>query len=114
MPSRHYQSREISMSLKACKENWHTCVGTSQTWQASANPSGKPLRLYVASQEQSVWALLAQENEEEKENALYYLSGRMTPNELNYSTIEKLCLALVFAIQKLKHYFQADIVHLIS
>ncbi|XP_070052704.1 uncharacterized protein [Nicotiana tomentosiformis] len=38
----------------------------------------------------------------------------MTPNELNYSPIEKLCLALVFSIQKLKHYFQAHVVRLVS
>ncbi|XP_070005688.1 uncharacterized protein [Nicotiana sylvestris] len=38
----------------------------------------------------------------------------MTPNELNYSPIEKLCLALVFSIQKLKHYFQAHVVCLVS
>nr|XP_027122221.1 uncharacterized protein LOC113739181 [Coffea arabica] len=68
---------------------------------------GKPLLLYIAAQERSVGALLAQENNEGKEVALYYLSRMMTPNELNYSPIEKLCLALIFAIQKLKHYFQA-------
>ncbi|XP_075076358.1 uncharacterized protein LOC142163010 [Nicotiana tabacum] len=38
----------------------------------------------------------------------------MTPNELKYSPIEKLCLALVFSIQKLKHYFQTHIVRLVS
>ncbi|XP_073119596.1 uncharacterized protein [Henckelia pumila] len=38
----------------------------------------------------------------------------MTPNELNYSPIEKLCLALIFVIQKLKHYFQAHTVRLVS
>ncbi|XP_070029623.1 uncharacterized protein [Nicotiana sylvestris] len=38
----------------------------------------------------------------------------MTPSELNYSPIEKLCLALVFSIQKLKHYFQAHVVRLVS
>ena len=38
----------------------------------------------------------------------------MTPNELNYSPIEKLCLALVFSIQKMKHYFQAHVFRLIS
>ncbi|XP_015089729.1 uncharacterized protein LOC107032662 [Solanum pennellii] len=38
----------------------------------------------------------------------------MTPNELNYLPIEKLCLALVFSIQKMKHYFQAHVVRLIS
>ncbi|XP_070005689.1 uncharacterized protein [Nicotiana sylvestris] len=38
----------------------------------------------------------------------------ITQNELNYSPIEKLCLALVFSIQNLKHYFQAHVVHLVS
>ncbi|XP_070039572.1 uncharacterized protein [Nicotiana tomentosiformis] len=52
---------------------------------------GKPLILYISAQERM-----------------------MTPNELNYSPIEKLCLALVFSIQKLKHYFQAHVVRLIS
>ena len=35
---------------------------------------GKALVLYIAAQEQSLGALLAQKNEEEKEKALYYLS----------------------------------------
>ncbi|XP_060190497.1 uncharacterized protein LOC132619680 [Lycium barbarum] len=75
---------------------------------------GKPLILYISAQERSVGALLAQENSEGKENSLYYFSRMMTPNKLNYTPIEKLCLVLVFSIQKLKHYFQAHSVNLIS
>ncbi|XP_057481966.1 uncharacterized protein LOC130768877 [Actinidia eriantha] len=75
---------------------------------------GRSLILYIAAQERLVGALLAQENDEGKENALYYLSRMMTHCELNYSPIEKMCLALVFAVQKLRHYFQAHTVHLIS
>ncbi|XP_057811931.1 uncharacterized protein LOC131026177 [Salvia miltiorrhiza] len=75
---------------------------------------GRPLILYIAAQERSMGALLAQENEGGKENALYYLSRTMTPNELKYAPIEKLCLALIFSIQKLKHYFQAHTVRLVS
>ncbi|XP_027088708.2 uncharacterized protein [Coffea arabica] len=74
----------------------------------------KSLILYISAQEQPVGVLLAQENDEGKENALYYLSRMMTSNELNYSPIEKLCLALIFAIQKLKHYFQTHTIRLIS
>ena len=59
-------------------------------------------------------ALLAQENDEGKENTLYYLSRMMTSCQLNYLPIEKMCLALVFAVQKLRHYFQTHTVHLIS
>ncbi|XP_070020297.1 uncharacterized protein [Nicotiana sylvestris] len=51
---------------------------------------GKPRILYISAQERSVGALLAQENNKGKENSLYYLSRMMTPNELNYSPIEKL------------------------
>ncbi|XP_049414734.1 uncharacterized protein LOC125877498 [Solanum stenotomum] len=75
---------------------------------------GKPLILYISAQERSVGALLAQENGKGKENSLYYFSRMMTPNELKYSPIEKLCLTLVFSIQKMKHYFQAHAVRLIS
>ncbi|XP_019150177.1 PREDICTED: uncharacterized protein LOC109146984 [Ipomoea nil] len=38
----------------------------------------------------------------------------MTPNELKYLPIENLCLALVFAIRKLKHYFEAHTIRLVS
>ncbi|KAK4385668.1 hypothetical protein Sango_2690800 [Sesamum angolense] len=75
---------------------------------------GRPLILYVVAQEHSVEILLAQKNDKGKENALYYLSRTMTPNELKYSPIEKLCLALIFSIQKLKHYFQSHSIHLVS
>ncbi|XP_027178001.1 uncharacterized protein LOC113777160 [Coffea eugenioides] len=75
---------------------------------------GKPLILYISAHERSVGALFAQENDDGKENALYYLSRMMTSNELNYSPIEKLCLALIFVIQKLKHYFHAHTIRLIS
>ncbi|XP_019172511.1 PREDICTED: uncharacterized protein LOC109167896 [Ipomoea nil] len=75
---------------------------------------GRPLILYISAQDCSVGALLAQENDKGKENALYYLSRMMTPNELKYSPIEKLCLALVFAIKKLKHYFESHTIRLVS
>ena len=54
------------------------------------------------------------ENEENKEMALYYLSQTLTGPELNYSPIEKTCLALIFSTKKLRHYMQAYIVHLIA
>ncbi|KAL0433706.1 UNVERIFIED_CONTAM: hypothetical protein Slati_2704900 [Sesamum latifolium] len=75
---------------------------------------GRPLILYVAAQERSVGILLAQKNDEGKENVLDSLSRTMTPNELKYSLIENFCLALIFAIQKLKHYFQSHSIHLVS
>ncbi|XP_019171054.1 PREDICTED: uncharacterized protein LOC109166617 [Ipomoea nil] len=72
------------------------------------------LILYISAQDSSVGTLLAQENDRGKENALYYLSRMMTPSEIKYSPIEKLCLALVFAIKKLKNYFEAHTIRLVS
>ena len=57
----------------------------------------KPLILYIATQECSLGALIAQENEENKESALYYLSRTLTGPKVNYSLIEKTCLALIFS-----------------
>ncbi|KAG9442692.1 hypothetical protein H6P81_018546 [Aristolochia fimbriata] len=64
----------------------------------------RPLLLYIAAQEKSVGALLAQCDKNNKEHSLYYLSRTLVGAELNYSPIEKTCLALIFAIQKLRHY----------
>ncbi|XP_074298269.1 uncharacterized protein LOC141629111 [Silene latifolia] len=58
--------------------------------------------------------MCAQEIEDRKERALYYLSRTLVGAELNYAPIEKICLALVFAIQKLRHYMQAHTVHVVS
>ncbi|GLT32024.1 hypothetical protein SLA2020_067190 [Shorea laevis] len=70
---------------------------------------GRPLILYIVAQEYSLGALLAQVNEEGKENALYYLSHTLVGVEVNYSPIEKICLVLIFSMKKLRHY-----IHLIS
>ncbi|XP_074299474.1 uncharacterized protein LOC141630583 [Silene latifolia] len=58
--------------------------------------------------------MCAQEIEDRKEKALYYLSRTLVGAELNYLPIEKICLALVFAIQKLRHYMQAHTIHVVS
>ncbi|XP_061998896.1 uncharacterized protein LOC133716190 [Rosa rugosa] len=75
---------------------------------------GKPLILYIAALERSLGALLAQNNDEGKENALYYLSRTLVGAEHNYTPIEKVCLALIFAAQKLRHYMLAHNITLIA
>ncbi|XP_020081405.1 uncharacterized protein LOC109705053 [Ananas comosus] len=75
---------------------------------------GRPLILYTAALEGSLGALLAQNNEEGKESALYYLSRMLVGAENFYSPIEKHCLALIFAVKKLRHYMLEHKIHLIS
>ena len=62
----------------------------------------------------SLGALLAQNNESGKEMSLYYLSRTLVGAECNYPDMEKICLALVFAAQKLRHYMLEHTVHLVS
>lgn len=69
-----------------------------------ASLAGKPLILYIPTQERLLGALLAQEGEKGKERALYYLSRTLIGVEVNYSPIEKMCLVLFFAIDKLRHF----------
>ncbi|CAL8135842.1 unnamed protein product [Prunus armeniaca] len=75
---------------------------------------GKPFRLYISASEGSIGCLLAQNNEFEREQAVHYLSRTLNMAELNYSPIEKFCLALYFAATKLRHYMLPSVVQIIS
>ena len=66
--------------------------------------SHKPLLFYISIMDKSIGALLAQEDDQRKERAIYYISRTLVNYELNYSFIERACLAAVFASQKLRHY----------
>ena len=65
---------------------------------------GKPLLLYIANIEQSLGALVAQD-QEGMEKPVYYISRLMKGPKLRYSTTEKVCLSLAFAVSKFNHYF---------
>ncbi|KAG9458361.1 hypothetical protein H6P81_002869 [Aristolochia fimbriata] len=74
----------------------------------------RPLLLYIAAQEKSIGALLAECDEDNKERSLYYLSRTLVGAKIKYTPIEKTCLALVFVVQKLRHYLLAHSTNLIS
>ena len=74
----------------------------------SAPMLGKPLLLYVAVTASSIGVVLAQHDEDgKKEKAIYYLSRTFLDYEEKYTAIEKHYLVLVWASQKLRHYFLA-------
>ena len=60
--------------------------------------------LYVRAMNHSLGALLAQKNDEDFEQAIYYLSRTLIGAECCYNLVEKECLALVFVMQKTRHY----------
>ena len=62
-----------------------------------------PLLLYLSTIEDAVGSMLAQEDDDKNERAVYYLSKRFHDYETRYTPIEKSCFALVWAVQKLRH-----------
>lgn len=50
----------------------------------------------------------------QKEKSIYYLSPTLISYEINHPQIEKACLAVVFAFQKLPHYLLNNQTMLIS
>ena len=45
---------------------------------------------------------------------MYYISKLMKGPELRYSTAEKVCLSLAFAVTKFNHYFLGHHVQLVT
>lgn len=74
----------------------------------------KPFLLYIWAMHHSLGALLSQHNDVGHEHAIYYLSRIMVGAESSYNSIEKECLALVFIIQKMRHYLMAWTIQVIS
>src|SRR6187397_1486985 len=74
---------------------------------------GIPLRLYLTVTTETMRAMLAQEVEG-KENAIYYISKKMLEYKVRYTPLEKLCLALVWATTKLRHYMLVHTVFVVS
>ena len=58
--------------------------------------------------------MLAQLDDSGKERAIYYLSKRMLEYECKYIMIERLCLALVWATRRLRHYVTKYSILLVS
>ncbi|KAM1677541.1 hypothetical protein PS2_037427 [Malus domestica] len=75
---------------------------------------GKPLKLYISAAEESIGCLFAQDNDVGREHAIFYLSRNLNQPETNYSTVEKLCLAVFFAASKLRHYMLSSVTQVIT
>ena len=66
---------------------------------------GRPLIFYLAVFNKSMGCVLGQHDESrKKEQAIYYLSKKFSECECYYSTVEKLCCALVWTARRLRQY----------
>ena len=62
----------------------------------------------------SLRALLVQNEDQGHKQAIYYLSRTMIGAEHRYNPVEKECLALVFDVQKMRHYLVGQLIQVIS
>ncbi|WJX72773.1 hypothetical protein P8452_56616 [Trifolium repens] len=74
----------------------------------------KAMKLYIDASDKTIGSMLAQEDDNGIENAVYYLSRILNDAETRYTAIEKLCLCLYFSCTKLKHYIKPVDVYVYS
>ena len=67
----------------------------------------RPLLLYLATNLYVISALIAQEDGGGVEQPMYYISRALKDAETRYPRAERACLAIVYASQRLRHYFFA-------
>nr|GEV32235.1 hypothetical protein [Tanacetum cinerariifolium] len=79
----------------------------------SALVNGKTLIVSLASSKESTSAILMAERGK-KQVPMYFASQTLYGAELEYPKLEKLILALVYATRKLRRYFQAHLIQVLS
>ena len=72
----------------------------------------KPLKLYLATNNEAIGALIAQDDQERVERPVYYVSRKLKDAETRYPRVERACLALIYATQRLRHYLLAHTIQL--
>jgi len=74
---------------------------------------GKPLKLYVTVTDRAISVALMQDQEKEQ-RPIYFVSKTLRGVEARYQKIEKVALAVVFSTRRLRHYFQAHSVSVMT
>uniref|UniRef100_A0A2N9I8L2 RNA-directed DNA polymerase n=1 Tax=Fagus sylvatica TaxID=28930 RepID=A0A2N9I8L2_FAGSY len=112
----HLLKKRVSFNWSAeCQEAFESIQAIMTKLPTVCAPIvGKPLRLYLASNSQAIRALVAQENDDGVEQPVYYVSRGLKDTETRYSVVERACLALVYASQRLRHYFLAHKIQLMT
>ena len=82
------------------------------TFQAPVR--GRPLLLYLASNSQAIRALLAHEDDDGNKQPIYYVNRTLKDAETRYLRIEKACLVIIYKSQRLKRYFSAHQILLVT
>ena len=75
---------------------------------------GKPLKLYLASNDEATGALIAQDDYEGIERLVHYISKKLKDTKTRYPRAERACLALIYDAQWLRHYLLAHTMQLLT
>jgi len=75
--------------------------------------SGTPLCLYFAIMERAISSVIVQE-QDHVQRPIYFISKVLQGPEVRYQAIEKAALAVVFAAQRLRQYFQSFIMSVMT
>ena len=74
----------------------------------------KPLLLYLASSPSAIGGLIAQEDGGGIKQLVYYISHALRYAETRYPRAKRACLEIVYASQRLYHYFLAYEIQLMT
>ena len=74
----------------------------------------KPLLLYLASSPSAIGGLIAQEDGGGIKQPVYYISHALRYAETRYPRAKRACLEIVYASQRLYHYFLAYEIQLMT
>ncbi len=64
----------------------------------------KMFKLYTNASDIELEVVLMQEDNQGKDRVIYYEAKTLLPAEKNYPTIKKECLAIMWVMQKFKHF----------
>ena len=71
------------------------------------------LQLYFAVSSNAVSGVLVREKDKHQ-HPIYYVSKSLLNTETRYTSMEKLLLALVTAVKKLRHYFESRSIYVVT
>jgi len=90
---------------EACEKAFNELKAHLSSESVLANPDfGRPFTLQVDASDRGLGAVLSQTDDQGNERPVTYLSRKLLPRETSYPTVEKECLAIVWATQALHPY----------
>ncbi|GJV42798.1 reverse transcriptase domain-containing protein [Tanacetum coccineum] len=104
--SRSVRRRETSVGLQKQKKLFTQLKHIAALPTLVAPRPGEELIMYLSATHGAISAVLLTDRDS-VQTPVYFVSKALKETEINYSAMEKLILALVFAAKRLRRYFQA-------